>query len=133
MNLFVDTSVWSGALRRDSPANTPGVNRLREALQSQEIVYTTGIVLQELLQGFRGPTGRQAILDRFTALPMIVPDRDDHVGAADIRNACRSHGVQLGTIDALLVQLCLRYDLVMLAADDDFAHASRHVPLRVWR
>jgi len=133
VNLFVDTSVWSLAMRRDSPTDAPEVHRLREALGSQEPAYTTGIVLQELLQGFRGPKARQAILDRFTALPMINPDRDDYVAAANVRNECRGHGVQLGTIDALLVQLCLRYDLVMLAADGDFRHAARHLPLRVWR
>jgi predicted nucleic acid-binding protein len=132
VSLFVDTSVWSLALRRDAPADVAQVARLREALLSQEPVYTTGIVLQELLQGFRGPKARQSILERFAELPMVAPDRDDHVRAADVRNECRRRGVQLGTIDALLVQLCLRHELVMLATDDGFRHAARHVPLRVW-
>jgi predicted nucleic acid-binding protein len=119
-------------LRRDVPAATPEVDRLREALVSCEPVFTTGLVLQELLQGFGGPRGREAILGRFSVLPMIVPDRDDHVGAADVRNLCRRRGVQIGTVDALLVQICLRHELVMLASDEDFRHASAHVPLRVW-
>ncbi len=93
---------------------------------------TTGLVLQELLQGFRGPKARDAIVQRFAALPLIAPDRDDHVAAADLRNTCRRQGVQLGTIDALLARLCLRHDLVMLTTDHDFRHAARHVPLRVW-
>ena len=133
MSLFVDTSVWSLAFRRDAPGDTPEPGRLREALASREAVYTTGIVLQELLQGFRGPTARDAILERFASLPMIVPDRDDHVAAADIRNTCRRHGVQLGTIDALLARLCLHHDLELLSADGDFLHAARHTPLRIWR
>jgi predicted nucleic acid-binding protein len=132
VNLFVDTSVWSLAFRRDAPAHVPEVERLREALGSQEPVYTTGIVLQELLQGFTGPKAREAILDHFATLPMITPERDDHVRAAGVRNECRRHGVQLGTIDALLVQVCLRHDLVMLTADADVRHAARHVALRVW-
>ncbi len=93
---------------------------------------TTGLVLQELLQGFRGPKARDAIVERFAPLPLIAPDRDDHIAAADIRNTCRRQGVQLGTIDALLARLCLRHDLVMLTTDHDFRHAARHVPLRVW-
>jgi hypothetical protein len=132
VRLFVDTSVWSLALRRDRPGKAPEVTRLREALAGLEPVFTTGLVLQELLQGFRGPRDREAILERFAALPTIAPDRTDHVAAADVRNTCRRGGVQLGTIDALLIQLCLRHDLAMLALDDDYRHAARHVPLRVW-
>lgn len=133
MSLFVDTSVWSLAMRRDAPAETSVTSRLREALSSQEPTYTTGIVLQELLQGFAGPKARKAILDRFTALPMLVPDREDHIAAAEIRNHCRRSGVRLGTIDALLAQLCIRHGLVMLTADGDFESAADHIPLRVWR
>lgn len=133
MNLFVDTSVWSLALRRDGDGETPEVIRLRDALSSQDAIFTTGIVLQELLQGFRGPKAREAILARFSALPLIAPDREDHVGAAEARNICRRRGVQLGTIDALLVQLCLKHQLLMLTTDEDFRHAARWLPLRVWR
>lgn len=58
MNLFVDTSVWSQAMRRDVNVDEPIVERLREALEGGEGVFTTGLVLQELLQGFRGPRAR---------------------------------------------------------------------------
>ena len=133
MSLLVDTSVWSLALRRDSTSDAPETGRLREALAFREAVYTTGLVLQELLQGFRGPTAREAIVERFACLPMIVPNRDDHVAAADIRNTCRRQGVQIGTVDALLARLCLRHDLELLTTDGDFFHAARHAPLRIWR
>ena len=68
MSLFVDTSVWSLALRRDTPGDAPEQVRLREALASQKEIWTTGLVLQELLQGFRGPTARDAIADLAPAL-----------------------------------------------------------------
>ena len=132
MRLFVDTSVWSLALRRDAPPDRPEVERLSSSLSSRESVYTTGLILQELLQGFRGPKARDQIVARFASLPMIGPDRQDHVDAAEVRNTCRRNGVQLGTIDALLAQLCLRHELVLLTTDVDFQQAARHVPLRVW-
>lgn len=132
MNLFVDTSVWSLALRRDARSAEPAVARLREALSTGEAVFTTGLVLQELLQGFGGPKARTAIIDRFTALPLLIPDRVDHVAAAESRNACRRRGIQVGTIDALLAQLCVRHDLVMLTTDHDFQLMAPHVRLTVW-
>lgn len=133
MNLFVDTSVWSLAFRRDQPPDEPAVKRLHEALDGGEGVLSTGLVLQELLQGFSGPTAKTVIIERFAALPLLVPDRDDHVAAAEIRNACRRAGVQIGTIDALLVQLCSRHDLVMLTTDRDFDSMLPHVQLAIWR
>lgn len=132
MNLFVDTSVWSLALRRDLPPDVPEVRRLREAL-AEDAVHTTGLVLQELLQGIRGPRARALIVDRFAAIATIVPARTDHVEAARLRNACRRSGVQVGTIDALLARLCIAHDLVMLSTDRDFARIADRTPLRLWR
>lgn len=106
---------------------------LVRALEAGETVVTTGLVLQELLQGFSGPKDRRAILDRFAALPLIIPDRQDHVEAAELRNACRRRGVQIGTIDALLARLCIRNELTMLTTDEDFRRVARLSALKLWR
>ena len=132
MTLLVDTSVWSLALRRDQPPALPQIGALRAALEGDEIVVTTGLVLQELLQGIAGPRARQDIIEHFAALPMVSPDRQDHVDAADLRNTCRRAGVHIGTIDALLAQLCIRHELTLLTTDNHFVHAAAHSALRVW-
>jgi hypothetical protein len=131
--VFVDTSVWSLAFRRDAPSETPEVRELMRALDAGDMIVTTGIVLQELLQGFSGPRAREQILGRFSSLPLLVADRQDHIAAAELRNACRRNGVQVGTIDALLAQLCLRHDLILLTSDGDFAHIAQHNTLRIWQ
>jgi predicted nucleic acid-binding protein len=133
VTLLVDTSVWSLALRRDGSSRELAVSVLLDALLGAEAVVTTGLVLQELLQGFAGPKAAAAIVERFRALPMIQPERQDHIAAAEIRNACRRSGVQIGTIDALLIQLCGRHELTLLSTDKDFVHAARHVPFKLWR
>ena len=133
MSLFVDTSVWSLALRRDRPSSAPQVVALVKAIEHGEPILTTGLVLQELLQGFSGPKAREQILDRFSALPLLVPDRADHIEAAALRNTCRRHGVQIGTIDALLAQLSIRHSLLMLSSDRDFQRVATHCPLRFWK
>jgi predicted nucleic acid-binding protein len=133
VNLLVDTSVWSLALRRDKPKRVPELEMLTEQLTSGDPVFTTGIVLQELLQGFTGPRARNAIVKQFAVLPFLVPDRTDHIKAAELRNKCRRKGVQVGTIDALLAQLCIHHGLVMLSTDRDFAQIARHSTLKFWR
>lgn len=132
MTLFVDTSVWSLAFRRDHPPASVEVQALQDATAAGQSILTTGIVLQELLQGFSGSRARRALVERFAALPLLVPDRGDHVLAAELRNRCRRAGVQVGSIDALLAQLCLRHNLTLLTTDADFRHAARHCPLRIW-
>jgi predicted nucleic acid-binding protein len=132
MSMLVDTSVWSLAFRRDAPVPGPEVLALRAAIDGGGAIITTGLVLQELLQGFAGARARKDIVRRFAALPLLVPDRQDYIDAADMRNACRRAGVQIGTIDALLGRLCIRHELTLLTTDRDFTLAARHCPLRVW-
>jgi predicted nucleic acid-binding protein len=132
LSLFVDTSVWSLALRRDEPAPGSQVVALKLAIQNGELIVTTGLVLQELLQGFSGPKARDQILEHFSALPLLTPDRGDHVEAASIRNRCRRQGIQIGTVDALLAQLCIHHNLVMLSSDRDFQRVAKHSDLRLW-
>lgn len=132
MSMLVDTSVWSLALRRDTEQSEPQVVALREALMGADQVFTTGFILQELLQGFAGPKARAQLVERLSALAFLQPDRDDHIEAAEVRNACRRRGVQIGTIDALLIQLCRRHDLVLLSTDLDFQGAAKHVEFRLW-
>jgi len=124
--------VWSLVLRRNAPADTAEAGRLAEALRAGEAVLTTGLVLQELLQGFAGARDRDLIVARFAALPLLTPDRQDHIEAAELRNRCRRHGLQIGTIDAVLAQLCLRHGLTLLTADNDFRGMPRHCELEVW-
>jgi predicted nucleic acid-binding protein len=132
VNLFVDTSVWSLALRRDAPSGVPEVAALADALEGGGGVFTTGLVLQELLQGFAGPKAQSRILERFAVLPSVVPQRGDHIAAAELGNACRRRGVQIGTIDALMAQLCIHHQLVMLTTDVDFRRIATLSRLRVW-
>jgi predicted nucleic acid-binding protein len=133
VTLLVDTSVWSLAFRRDADAHAPQVVALQAALNGGEAIVTTGLILQELLQGFSGARARKDLVQRFAALPLLVPERQDYIEAAELRNHCRRSGVQLGTIDALLAQLCVRHDLMLLTTDGDFSVAAEHCALKIWR
>ena len=79
--------------RRDAPVSGPEVLALRVAIDGGDAIVTTGLVLQELLQGFAGLRDRKDIVKRFAALPLLVLDRQDYIDAADIRNFCRRAGV----------------------------------------
>lgn len=132
MIFLVDTSVWSLAFRRDAESSAPVVAVLRAALVSATQVVTAGIIVQELLQGFSGPKDRAALIERLSALLFLEPTRDDYVEAAEVHNSCRRRGVQVGTIDALLIALAIRHEATILSTDPDFRHASKHVKFGLW-
>ena len=131
MNLMVDTSVWSLALRRSPPSDAPEVRVLKRLLGQDDLIVTTGLVLQELLQGFRGPAAKRKIIHDFSMLPVIAPDLDVHIAAAELRNRCRRKGVLVGTIVALIARLCIQLELSLLTTDRDFTAMARHCPLDV--
>ena len=105
---------------------------LRQALLGTDQVFTTGLVLQELLQGFAGPKDRAQLVDRLSALAFLQAVKEDHIEAAEVRNFCRRCGEEVGTIDALLIQLYRRNDLTLLRTDQDFHAATKHVEFRLW-
>jgi predicted nucleic acid-binding protein len=133
MTWFVDTSVWSLAFRRDVEVIAPQVQVLKTALERGDSVVSTGLVLQEVLQGFVASKSRRVLMTHFSALPFINPSRQDHMEAALLRDQCRQQGVQLGTIDALIAQLCIANNLILLSTDMDFAHAAKYCALRNWK
>jgi predicted nucleic acid-binding protein len=132
LTLFIDTSVWSLAFRRDVAADAPEVHVLKDALATGDLVVTTGLVLQELLQGFGGPKATRELLAAFQDIPLISPTRESHVAAAALRNHCRHSGVQAGTVDALIAQLCIENELTLLSTDQDFGHIARFSGLKLW-
>lgn len=131
MRVLVDTSVWSLALRRDNPGNIPAVTVLGRLLAQNDLVVITGVILQELLQGFSGPRDRRLIIEKLSSLPLLVPDLDDHIHAAELRNRCRRKGIQVGTIDALIARLAMAHDCSLLTTDKDFQAIAVITELRL--
>lgn len=132
MGLLVDTSVWSLAFRRDTPAGVPQVDALTRALLGGDVVVSTGMVLLELLRGFVPSPRGQPSRPRSTARDLIEPTRVDYVEAAAVATRCRAAGVQIGSVDALIARLAIAGDHVLLTTDRDLHRAARHVDLRVW-
>lgn len=60
---------------------------------------------------------------------MIKPDRTDQVEAAELHTHCRRHGEQIGNIDALIANLCIRRDLTLLSTDGDFWRVAKYCAL----
>jgi hypothetical protein len=66
-------------------------------------------------------------------LPCTTGSAHSTTSNGGFRNTCRRAAVHVGTIDALLIQLCIRHELTLLSTDRDFEHAARWVSFRRWR
>ncbi len=132
MTVLVDTSVWSLLFRKGGPASLPEVDALRRLLGGGDRVATTGVIVQELLFGLGAGKALEAVETRLRALLYLAPTLDDHAAAARLGRALRSSGIQLSGVDALIAHLCISRDATLLSTDQDFIHAARKVPLRLW-
>jgi predicted nucleic acid-binding protein len=132
LNILVDTCVWSLALRRDARGGAhPAVFKLRSLIEAGQPIVILGIILQEILQGVRSQAQYERLRAALASFPLIEPRRADYEEAAALRNACRSRGVQAGTIDFLVAAAAIRHNCALLTTDQDFSRISRHSSLRL--
>lgn len=127
--VIVDTSVWIDFFRE---APTSKVNCLEQLLNDEIDVFTTGIILQELLNGIKHKGQRSAIKDAMMRYVLIMPSLNTHIQAAEIFDGCRKKGITIRSpIDCLIAALALEYDLPILENYRDFLSISKIFPLRI--
>lgn len=132
--IVLDTSVLSAAFRkREKLEEESDVATLLKRLVRQDApMAIPGIVLQELLSGVRtsDQVGRlQAVVEGF---PVLTAERDHHVFAAQVSNACRRAGVSATTIDCLIAAQTIVARGRLLTLDRDFGRMAPHCGLELF-
>jgi predicted nucleic acid-binding protein len=130
MNIVVDTSVWSLALRRQRSS------RAAEALELSELIREgraaiLGPVRQELLSGVPDHRQYETLRDYLRAFPDIALVSDDYEEAAAFFNRCRAKGVQGSNTDFLICAAASRRQLGILTTDADFVHLAKLLPIQL--
>jgi predicted nucleic acid-binding protein len=120
VNVLVDTSVWSSALRR------PASNASRETAELVELiregrVAIIGAIRQEILSGIKAAEQYKKLRDRLRAFGDEPLDENDYEEAALCFNRCRAKGLQGSNTDFLICAVSLRRRLALLTTDRDFA------------
>ena len=128
MKVLVDTSVWSLALRRVSPASSPILEEMTELVREGRIVII-GPIRQELLSGIKGAQQFQTLRDHLRAFPDLELETADFEEAAGFFTRCRSRGIQGSNTDFLMCAVASRRDLSIFTTDDDFQAFRRLLPL----
>jgi predicted nucleic acid-binding protein len=130
MNIVVDTSVWSLALRRQR------ASRAAEALELAELIREgratmLGPVRQELLSGVPGQQQYETLRGYLRAFPDAALEAEDYEEAASFFNRCRARGVRGSNTDFLICAAATRRQLGILTTDADFVHFAKVLPIQL--
>ncbi len=128
--IIIDTSVWIPIINR---TENPEAKIGRELILRSEDIGIPGIILDEVLRGFRDDRQyrvvRQYLLDDFEYLDIT---RDTFLFSADIFRTMRKEGVTLkNPVDCLIAASALENGAMLLENDHDFKLIARHFPLRL--
>jgi predicted nucleic acid-binding protein len=135
LQVIVDTSVWSLALRRSSkPASTANqatVDALKDLIADARALMIAP-VRQELLSGIKDP----AQFDRLRQVLKAFPDEplttEDYECAAQFFNQCKAHGIQGSHTDFLICSVAVLRQLPVFSLDNDFSHFQRCLPVELF-
>ena len=127
--VLVDTSVWIDFLKGEE---SPEGKKLEELLEEEKDIFTTGIIVQEILSGIKEKKLRKEIKEDLERLVLIMPSLDTHISAAEIYDKCRKKGFNIRSgSDCLIAALAIEYDIGLLQKDRDFKFIAEVHPLKL--
>jgi predicted nucleic acid-binding protein len=134
MNILVDTSVWSLALRRKSASlNTTEkfiVAELSELIREGR-ARLIGLVRQELLSGIKTTEHYERLRLHLRSFPDEPIDTSDHEEAAKAGNRCRGKGIVVSIVDILLCSLAIKREWAIFTTDPNFANYAKVLPISI--
>ena len=134
MNVLVDTSIWSLALRRSSRQRSKAERRLERELASlitQARVVLIGPIRQEILSGVQSDVIFEQLRQYLEHFHDEVLTKDDYVEAARCYNLARAAGITGSAVDVLICAAAVRRNLAVFTSDADFDGYALHYPLRL--
>jgi len=130
VNVIVDTSVWSLALRRRRSPSAAEALELAELIREGRAAVV-GPVRQELLSGVPDQPQYETLREYLRAFPDVPLESDDYEEAAAFFNRCRAKGVQGSNTDFLICAAAARRKLGILTTDGDFVHFAKLLPIQL--
>jgi predicted nucleic acid-binding protein len=131
MNILVDTSVWSLAIRRKKENLNPNeqflVTELAELIREGR-VRMIGLIRQELLSGIKTIEQYEKLRVYLRAFRDERIETAHHEEAARAGNRCRSKGIVVSVVDILLCTIAMERKWAIFATDPDFGNYAKVLP-----
>ncbi len=136
MNVLIDTSIWSLALRRKAenlnPGETATVTELTNLIGAGR-AKIIGLIRQELLSGIKGASQYEKLRLTLRSFHDEVLSTSDFEAAAKASNACRNVGTASTVPDMLICAVASSRDWSVYATDPDFEDYANILPLKLHR
>lgn len=118
MRILVDTSAWVDHINAHDSA---AARALSDLLAGDDDICTCGVIVAEVLQGLRRPSGYKRVREGFEDLTFLQPRGIElYVRAAEIYRLLRKRGVTVrSTIDCLIVAIAEKNRCHILHRDTD--------------
>jgi predicted nucleic acid-binding protein len=134
VNVLVDTSVWSLALRRKaqdlSAEEKAAVAELTELIQEGR-ARIIGLVRQELLSGIKTSAQYEKLRGILRSFPDEAITTSDYEAAAKAGNDCRTKGVAVSVSDILICVIAMARDWSIFTTDPDFRDYAKVLPVKL--
>ena len=130
MNVIIDTSVWSLALRRQRSSGAAEALELAELVREGRAAMM-GPVRQELLSGVQREQQYESLRGYLRAFPDIALEAEDYEEAASFFDRCRAKGIQGSNTDFLICAVAARRRFGILTTDTDFLHFAKLLPIEI--
>jgi predicted nucleic acid-binding protein len=134
MNVLIDTSVWSVALRHS--ASVEGAERIKEQLYSlieDSRVAIIGPIRQELLSGIKSKDQFNLLRKRLEPFRDLSLHTEDYILAAKFFNHCRAKGIQGSHVDFLICAVSSARKIPLFTADRDFERYSNYLDFSLYQ
>ena len=127
--ILVDTSVWINHFRGEV---TPETDFLSKALEANEDVCISGIVLTEILQGVRQDKEYKLVRSSLEELILLPMSNQAYYLAADIYRRARFQGETIrNTMDCLIAACAVIHHVPLLQRDKDYETIAKFSKLRL--
>jgi predicted nucleic acid-binding protein len=134
VNVLVDTSIWSLALRRASrnlnPTEKAIVAELAELIKEGR-ARIIGLVRPELLSGIKDASQFEKLKQILRSFPDEAVDTADHEAAAIASNQCRSKGLAVSVSDMFICAVAQSRGWAIFSTDPDFRRCATILALKL--
>lgn len=134
MNVLIDTSVFSLALRRKGESSSTNEKLLLAELSElirEGRARIIGLIRQELLSGIKATEQYERLRVHLRSFPDELVDAPDYEEAAKAGNRCRAKGVAVSIVDILLCAVAIKRQWAIFTTDPDFSNYAKVLPLRI--
>jgi len=127
--VIVDTSVWIDFFAGKHTKNT---DHLRKIIEDSEDICICGLIMTEILQGFRSEKEFEKVKIILSGLLYLPITKDLFISAASVFRKIRKNGETIRSpIDCIIAAICIEHEVNILHNDKDYDVIAKYTSLKI--